>query len=124
MLHEDFPQQTKDHINQFGDKDSKVFLTKEEHDRRIQDFDERKLEDEYQRGYQNAMVDFQRQMNLRIKAIHISNLPKKNTADQDSTNKSHNTIDDKEKNDKEKSQDEVVRKANLKEKVAEEIMQK
>lgn len=56
-----------------------MFLTKEEHDRFTQDSDEIKLEDEYHRGYQNAMVDFQRQMNLRNRAVQISNLPKKNT---------------------------------------------
>ena len=31
LLDEEFAQQTDDHINQFGDKESKVFLTKEEH---------------------------------------------------------------------------------------------
>ena len=95
MLDESFPQETGDHINQFGDKESRFFLTKEEHDRFTQDSDESKLKDrldEYQRGYQNAMVDFQRQMNLRKRAVHISNLPKKNNADQNSTSNSHNTV--------------------------------
>ena len=77
MLDEDFPHQTKDHINQLGDNESKVFPTKEEHDRCKQDFDQSKLEDEYQRGYQNTMVDFKRQMNLRNRVVQISNLPKK-----------------------------------------------
>lgn len=35
LLDEEFSQQTNDHINQFGDKESKVFLTKEEHDKCI-----------------------------------------------------------------------------------------
>lgn len=43
LLDEDFSQQTDDHINQFGDKESKVFLTKEECDRCTQDYDEIKL---------------------------------------------------------------------------------
>ena len=60
LLDEYFSQQIGDHINQFGDKESKVFLTKEEHDRCTQDSDEIKLEDENERGYQNAMVDFRR----------------------------------------------------------------
>ena len=124
LLDEDFSQQIEDHINLFGDKESKVFLTKEEHDRCAQDFDESKLEDEYQRGYQNTMGDFQRQMDLRNKAIQISNLPTKNIADQASTSKSHNTTTDKEKDDKKKSQNEVVRKQNPKEKVSEELLQK
>ena len=86
--------------------------------------DEIKLEYEYHRGYQNAMVDFQRGMNLRNKAVQISNLPKKNTIEQASTSKTHNTTTDKDSNDNEKSQDEVVRKENTKEKVSEELLQK
>ena len=61
LLDEAFPQQNEGHINQFGEKESRVFLTKEEHDRFTQDFDENKSEDgldEYQREYKNAMVDF------------------------------------------------------------------
>ena len=112
MLDEYFSQQTDDHINQFGDKESIFFLTNEEHDRCTQHSND-KLEDEYQIGYQNTMVDFQRQMNLRNRAIQILNLPKKNITDQDSTNKSHITIVDEDKNDKEKSQN-VVRRENLK----------
>ena len=103
MLDEDFPQQTEDHINQFRDRESKFFLTKEERDIFTQDFDENKLEDEYQRGYQNAMVYFQRHMNLRNIVVQISNLLKKNNVDQDYTSKSHNTIAYKEKDDNEKS---------------------
>ena len=80
MLDGAFSQQTEDHINQFVGKESKVFPTKEDHDRFTQYFDESKSEDildEYQRGYQNTMVYFQRQMNLRNRVVQISNLPKK-----------------------------------------------
>ena len=45
MLEYCFTQWTDDHINQFGDKESKVFLTKEEHDGFTQDFYENKSKD-------------------------------------------------------------------------------
>ena len=124
MLDEDFSQQVEDHINQFGDKESKVFLTKEEHDRCTHDSDENNLEDEYQRGYKNAMVDFQRQMNWRNRAVHISKLPRKNIIDQASPGKLHDTTADKEKDNKEESQNEVVREEDPKEKVSKELIQK
>lgn len=101
-----------------------MFLTKEEHDKCIQDSDEIKLEDEYYRGYQNAMVDFQIQMNLRNRAVQISNIPKKNTIEQASTNKTHNAKIDKDTNDNEKLQEEVVRKEHIKENFYEELLQK
>ena len=53
-------------------------------------------------------------MNLRNRDVQISNLPKKNNAYQVSTSKSHNIVVDKENDDKEKSQDGVVRKDNPK----------
>lgn len=62
-------------------------------------------------------------MNLRNKVVQISNLPKKNNADQASTSKSHKTIVDKESDDKEKSHDEVVREDNPKENVTNEHTQ-
>lgn len=114
MLDEEFAQQIDDHINQFGDKESKVFHTKEDHDRCIQDFEEIKSEDEYCRGYQNAMVDFQRQMNHRNRTMQISNIPKKRTTEQASTSKTPNATADKDTNDKGKSLEEVVRKENTK----------
>ena len=49
------------------------------------------------------MENFQRQMNLRDKVVQISNIPKKNNADQTSTSTSHNIVVDKENDDKEKS---------------------
>lgn len=60
LLDDEYAPQSDDHINQFGDRESKVFLTKEEHDRCIQDSEEMKSEHEYCRGYQNVVVDFQR----------------------------------------------------------------
>ena len=91
-----------------------MLLTKEEHDQSIQDSDEIKSEDEYCRGYQNAMVDFQRQMNLRNRTVQISNIPKKNITEQASTSKTHNATTDKDLNNKGKSLEEVVRKENTK----------
>ena len=32
LLDDDFPQQPEDHINQLGDQEMKVFVTKKEHD--------------------------------------------------------------------------------------------
>ena len=58
LLDDEYAPQLDDHINQFGENESKFFLTKEEHDRCTQDSEEAKSEDEYCRGYQNAMVDF------------------------------------------------------------------
>ena len=63
-------------------------------------------------------------MNLRNKAIQISNIPKKKNANQSSTSNSHNTVDEKENDDKEKSLDEVVRKENPKENVTKELTRK
>ena len=124
LLDDEFAQQIDDHINQFGDKESKVFLTKEEHDRCIQDFEEIKSEDEYCRSYQNAMVDFQREMNLRNRIVRISNIPKKNNTEQASTSNIPNATSNKDTNDKGKSLEQVVRKDNIREKVSEEILHK
>ena len=49
------------------------------------------------------MVDFQRQMNLRNRIVQISNIPKKNTTKQASTNKTPNATANKDTNDKGKS---------------------
>ena len=63
-------------------------------------------------------------MNLRNKVVQISNLPKKNNADQTSTSNSYNIVAEKENDDKEKSQEEVVRKENPKEKATKGLTQK
>lgn len=124
MLDDEFAQQTNDHINQFGHKESKVFLTKEEHDKCIQVSEEIKSKDEYCRGYQNAMVDFQRQMNLRNRTVPISSVPMKNNTEQASSSKFPNEIVNKDSNDKGKSLEQDVGKDKTKEKISEEAVQK
>ena len=55
----DFPQQTEQHINHVGDSESKVLVTKEEHDKfasEINDSQSQEAYNDYQKGYQNVMV--------------------------------------------------------------------
>ena len=63
----DFPQQYEEHINHVGDSEAKVFVTKEEHGRFASDSTSQTREDydDYQKGYQNAMVEVQIQLVLR-----------------------------------------------------------
>ena len=70
------------------------------------------------------MIDFQRQMNLRNRTVQNSNIPKKSSTKQASTNKTPNAVANNDTNDKGKSLEEVVRKENTKEKVSEESLQK
>ena len=53
-----FPQQSEEHINHVGYIEANVFVTKEEHDRCALDSTSQTQEeyDDYQKGYQNAMV--------------------------------------------------------------------
>ena len=102
-MDDEYAPQSDDHINQFGERESKVFLPKEEHDRCTKDSEETKVENEYCRGYQNAMVDFQRQMNLRNRSVPISNIPKKSNAEQASTSKISNAAVNRNLTDKGKS---------------------
>ena len=124
MLDDEYAPQSDDHINKFIKNKSKVFLTKEEHDRCTQDPKEEKPEDEYCRGYQNAMVDFQRQMNLRNRAVPISNIPKKSNAEQASTSKISNATVNRNLNDKGKSMEQNVDNGKRKEKISEEVVHK
>ena len=124
LLDDEYAPQLDDHINRFGDRESKAFLAKEEHDRCIQDSEEMKSEDEYCRGYQNVMVDFQRQMNLRNKSVPISNIPKKNNTEHTSTSKVSNAAANRDSYDKGKSMEQDVGKDKAKEKNSEEVMQK
>ena len=50
-----------------GDSEAKVFVTKEEHDWFASDSTSQTQEkyDDYQKGYQNEMVEVQRQLGLR-----------------------------------------------------------
>lgn len=100
LLDDEYAPQSDDHINQFRENESNFFFTKEEHDKCTQDPKEAKSEDKYCWGYQNTMVDFQRQMNLRNRAVPISNIPKKSNAEQVSTNKLSNATINRNPNDK------------------------
>ena len=55
----DFPQQAEEHINHVGDKEAKVCVTKEKQDKfasEINDSQSQEAYNDYQKGYQNAMV--------------------------------------------------------------------
>ena len=58
----DFSQQTEEHINHVGDNEAKIFVTKEEHDKYASETTSQSQEnyDDYQKGYQNALVEVQR----------------------------------------------------------------
>lgn len=70
LLHEE-----SEEINSFGDEEDKFFLTKKQHDEQLQG-PEIQIDD-YQLGYHNAMIAFQRQLNLRNKDVIISEPQKK-----------------------------------------------
>ena len=75
MIDEEFEEQLQDHIHHFGNdlKESKTFLTKEEHDNFVSHEEEEEnyqglVEEESedcQKAYLNTMMDLQRQYNLR-----------------------------------------------------------
>ena len=52
---EDVPENEED-INSFRDQEEKCFITKQQHDDQLHD-SKSEIED-YQKGYQNAMIDF------------------------------------------------------------------
>ena len=78
-------------------------MTKEEHDKFASETTSQSQEnyDDYQKGYQNAMVDVQRQLGLRNKDVQITNPIKKNI-NQHSISNTDKTIVDKDNTDKER----------------------
>lgn len=79
-------EDNKYHINCFDKNEPKFYLTKEEHDNSYQELNDDSLTAEnmdYQRGYQNAILEFQKQYNLRNRNV-IAN-PQKIQANQPST---------------------------------------
>ena len=65
----------EDHINHFGDMDSKIYLTEEEHsmfsyEDANNDFEEES--EQYQRGYLHAIDDVQRKIKLRNRDVTIN----------------------------------------------------
>jgi hypothetical protein len=72
-MNEDYDEYFEDNVNCYDDKETEVFLTKEEHDQFmdaseifLQDEEERLSveKEDYETGLQNAIMQFQRQYNL------------------------------------------------------------
>ena len=64
-----------DQIQHFDDMDYEIYLTKEENFFFSQEDESNKFEletEQYQRGYQNAVNDFQRMLNLRSRDIVVN----------------------------------------------------
>ena len=62
-------------IHHFDDLDSEIYFIENEHNIFSQEDDCNTLEletEQYQRGYQNAMNDFQRMLNLRSRDIVVN----------------------------------------------------
>ena len=71
---EDEAESIKDHIHHFGDLDSEIYLTEEEHSTFSQEDDNNYFEEEseqYQRGYLHAIDDIQRKIKLRYKDVTV-----------------------------------------------------
>jgi hypothetical protein len=75
---ENFEESLEDNIHCCDDVETNVFLTKEEHDKFIEENDKFMQErndmllmetKEYKKGYQNAIMQFQKQYNLRNKKV-------------------------------------------------------
>ena len=119
LLDDEFPEQPEDHINQLGDQVMKVFVTKKEDDKFNLGNNESKFNqesDDYQKGYQNAMIDLQRQLSLRNRDVQITNLPKKVNGNRAYTSQSDKEMFGNEQINKEQSQNEKVSKDISKEK--------
>ena len=87
-----------------GDKEAKVFVTKEEHDKfafEINDSQSQEAYDDYKKGYQNAMVEVQRQLGLRNRDVPIINPLKKINDNQHSSSNTDKTILENDKADNE-----------------------
>lgn len=77
LIDENYPKQPEDHTHMFGLENNEVPCTENS-----------KV---YQLGYQNAMMDFQRWINL-INKNFMANLPKKVAANHISTNQSNKKL--------------------------------
>ena len=77
IVEKEYHLENEEDINSFGDLEERFFLTKQQHDDQI---NESQLDTEgYHKGYQNAMISFQRQLNLRNRDVVISNPQKKSS---------------------------------------------
>jgi hypothetical protein len=85
-VNEDFDQTIEDNMHCCDDTETNVFLTKEEHDQ-FMDANDKFMQDnddmlsletkEFRKGYHNAIMQLQKQYNLRSKKVP-ANLPKEN----------------------------------------------
>ena len=75
LVEKEYVPENEEDINSFGDQEEKCFLTKQQHDDQCHD-SESETED-YQKGYQNAMIAFQIQLNLRNRDVVIFILKRK-----------------------------------------------
>ena len=71
MVDQEYLPATEEEINLVGGQEETHVLTKKKHDDHLQG---NNIEtNHYQQGYQNAMIAFQRQLNLRNIDVIISN---------------------------------------------------
>ena len=97
MVDEEFLSAVDEERNLVGGEEEKCFLTKKQHDDHLQGADIQI--DDYQQGYQNAMIAFQRQLNLRNRDVIISKPQKKDDENKDSTSGADKNTDDKQENE-------------------------
>ena len=75
VVDEDEANDIEDHIHHFGDLDSKIYLTEEEHSMFAQEDDNKVFEEEleqYQREYLHAIDDVQRKIKLRSRDVIVN----------------------------------------------------
>ena len=87
-----------------GDKEAKIFVTKEEHAKfssKTNDSQSQEAYDDYQKDYHNAMVEVHRQSGLRNRDVPIINPIKKINVNQHSSSNTNKTIVEKDKANKE-----------------------
>ena len=68
---DDGAESIEDHIHHFGDLDSEIYLTEEEHSMFSQEDDNKYFEEleQYQKGYMHAINDVQRNIKLRSRDV-------------------------------------------------------
>ena len=72
VAHDDGAESIEDHIHHFGDLDSEIYLTEEEHSMFAQEDDNKYFEEEleqYLQGYMHALDDVQRKIKLRSRDV-------------------------------------------------------
>jgi hypothetical protein len=83
LVDDEFLHVEEEEINSVGGEEEKCFFTKQQHDDHLQGINIQI--DDYQQGFQNAMIDFQRKLNLRNRDVIISKPIKKDNEDKAST---------------------------------------